>query len=85
MNSNSQSPPDPVLAEITDYVLGYEVGQPAIAAARLCLIDALACALDALDHPECTKLLGPMIPGTIVPNGACVPGTSKVTRFSARC
>ncbi|MGR5907661.1 hypothetical protein ACT7DL_11995 [Bacillus paranthracis] len=27
---------------------------------------------------ECTKLLGPVVPGTIVPNGTRVPGTSYV-------
>lgn len=70
--------PDQVLTDIAEYVTRFEVGPSAIDAARLCLIDALACALDALDHPECTKLLGPMVAGTIVPNGACVPGTSYV-------
>jgi len=70
--------PDRVLSDLCDYVLDYDVGDPAINAARLCLVDAIACALDALDHPECTKLLGPLVPGTVVPNGACVPGTAYV-------
>ena len=30
----------------------------------------------ALRFPECTKHLGPIVPGTVVPNGAKVPGTS---------
>ena len=41
-----------------------------------CLIDTLGCGLEALDYPACTKLLGPIVPGTVVPNGARVPGTS---------
>jgi 2-methylcitrate dehydratase len=44
--------------------------------ARLCLMDALACAILALKYPACTKLLGPIIPDTTVPIGARVPGTN---------
>src|SRR5208337_3966176 len=43
--------------------------------ARLCLIDTLGCGFEALSYPACTKLLGPVVPGTIVPNGSKVPGT----------
>ena len=43
--------------------------------ARYCLIDTLGCGLEALEYPSCTKLLGPIVRGTIVPNGAKVPGT----------
>src|SRR6201991_41828 len=43
--------------------------------ARNCLIDTLGCGLEALSYPACTKLMGPIVPGTIVPNGAKVPGT----------
>jgi 2-methylcitrate dehydratase len=38
-------------------------------------IDTLGCGLEALSYPACTKLLGPVVPGTVVPNGAKVPGT----------
>src|SRR5258705_7495599 len=38
-------------------------------------MDTLGCGLEALEYPACTKLLGPLIPGTIVQNGARVPGT----------
>src|SRR3546814_18477712 len=51
-----------------DSCLAYET-------ARLCLIDTLGCGLEALEYPACTKLLGPIVQGTIVPNGARVPGT----------
>ena len=43
--------------------------------ARACLIDTLGCGLEALEYPACTKLLGPLVHGTVVPNGARVPGT----------
>ena len=69
--------PDSVLVEIADYVLGYKI-ESALAydTARNCLIDTLGCGLEALEYPACTKLLGPIVPGTVVPNGARVPGTS---------
>ena len=73
---NVRPAPDKVLTDIADYVVNGKIGEPAVDAARLVLTDTLACALDALDYPECTKLLGPAVPGTIVPNGARVPGTS---------
>ena len=41
-------------------------------------MDSLACGLFALDFPACTRHLGPIVPGTVVPLGARVPGTSFV-------
>jgi 2-methylcitrate dehydratase len=38
-------------------------------------MDTLGCGLLALRFPECTKHLGPLVEGTVVPNGARVPGT----------
>jgi len=74
--SNVRPGPDQVLLDIADYVLDYRVASDGtVATARLCLTDALAGALDALDFPECTRLLGPLVPGTVVPHGARVPGT----------
>ncbi len=68
--------PDKVLADIVDYVLNYEIGsREALDTAAACLIDTLGCGLEALEYPACTKLLGPVVPGTVVPNGAKVPGT----------
>ena len=67
---------DQVLIDIADYVLHYTIeSELAYATARNCLIDTLGCGLEALEYPACTKLLGPVVPGTIVPNGAKVPGT----------
>src|SRR5437868_9788109 len=39
------------------------------------MIDTLGCGFESLEYPACTKLLGPIVPGTVVPNGAKVPGT----------
>ena len=73
---NTRPKPDKVLTDIADYVAGYRIAsQEAYNTARLCLIDTLGCGLEALEYPACTKLLGPVVPGTVVPNGAKVPGT----------
>ncbi|TLX60101.1 2-methylcitrate dehydratase [Stutzerimonas nosocomialis] len=68
---------DPVIQDIADYVLSYRVESPeALDTARNCLMDTLGCGLLALRFPECTKHLGPLVEGTLVPHGARVPGTS---------
>ena len=73
---NVRPEPDQVLVDIVDYVLGYEIKSDlAYETARNCLIDTLGCGLEALEYPACRKLLGPIVPGTVVPNGAKVPGT----------
>lgn len=70
---------DEVIADIARYVDTYVIRSPlARETARLCLIDSLGCALEALAYPDCTKLLGPVVPGTQVPAGARVPGTPHV-------
>src|SRR5262247_2922167 len=74
--SNVRPKPDEVLVGIADYVTKYKVtGKEALETARHCLIDTLGCGFEALSYPACTKLLGPIVPGTVVPNGAKVPGT----------
>ncbi len=74
--SNVRPDPDQVLVDIVDYVLNYRIDSTlAYETARNCLIDTLGCGLEALEYPACTKLLGPVVPGTIVPHGAKVPGT----------
>jgi 2-methylcitrate dehydratase len=74
--SNVRPKPDRVLVDIVDYVLKYKVtSKLAMETARNCLIDTLGCGLEALSYPACTKLMGPIVPGTVVPNGAKVPGT----------
>lgn len=75
--SNERPPVDKVITDIADYVLNYEIkNNTAWKTAHYCLLDTLGCGLEALTYPACTKLLGPIVPGTIVPNGAKVPGTS---------
>jgi 2-methylcitrate dehydratase len=75
--SNVRPDPDSVLVDIVDYVLDFQIDSTlALETARHCLIDTLGCGLEALTYPACTKLMGPIVPGTIVPNGAKVPGTS---------
>ena len=74
--SNERPQPDKVLTDIVDYVLNYEIKNDlAWETAHYCLLDTLGCGLEALTYPACTKLLGPIVAGTIVPNGAKVPGT----------
>jgi len=68
---------DSELQKIADYVLGFTINSSeAFDTARYCLMDTLGCGLLALRFPECTKHLGPLAEGTVVPNGARVPGTS---------
>jgi len=67
---------DPLLADIADYVVDYSIdSDEAYRTARHCLMDSLGCALLALNYPACTKLLGPVVPGIELENGARVPGT----------
>ena len=73
---NVRPKPDKVLVDIADYAASYRItSKEAFETARNCLIDTLGCGLEALSYPACTKLLGPIVPGTVVPNGAKVPGT----------
>jgi 2-methylcitrate dehydratase len=74
--SNVRPKPDKVLVDIADYVSKYRIkSKEAYDTARYCLLDTLGCGFEALEYPACTKLLGPIVPGTVVPNGAKVPGT----------
>ncbi|PKN84763.1 MAG: 2-methylcitrate dehydratase [Chloroflexi bacterium HGW-Chloroflexi-8] len=76
---NSRPQADLVLQKIADYVLDYPIeSQEAYQTAYYDLLDTLGCGLQALSFPACTRLLGPLVPGTIVPNGSRVPGTDFV-------
>jgi 2-methylcitrate dehydratase len=71
--------PDQVLLDIAEYVAHTSiVSEEAYRTAHTCFLDALGCAVLALRYPECCKLLGPVVPGTIVPHGFRVPGTAFV-------
>lgn len=75
--SNERPETDSVIVDIVDYTLNYTItSNLAFSTAHYCLLDTLGCGFEALTYPACTKLLGPVVPGTIVPNGAKVPGTS---------
>ena len=73
---NNRPDYDQEIQDIADYVLNFSItSKEALDTARNCLMDTLGCGLLALRFPECTKHLGPLVDGTIVPNGARVPGT----------
>jgi len=75
--SNERPAMDRVITDIADYVADYRIDSAeAMNTARLCLMDTIGCGLLALRYPECAKMLGPIVPGTTVPGGARVPGTS---------
>ena len=76
---NNRPDPDKELVAIADYVADYQIkSDEAFDTARNCLMDTLGCGFLALRFPECTKLLGSIVQGTVVPNGARVPGTQLV-------
>ncbi|WP_434524161.1 bifunctional 2-methylcitrate dehydratase/aconitate hydratase [Photorhabdus asymbiotica] len=74
--ANNRPAYDQVIVDIVDYVMGYTVTSSiAHETAYYCFLDTLGCGLEALEYPACKKLLGPIVPGTVVPNGVRVPGT----------
>ncbi|KZT61940.1 2-methylcitrate dehydratase [Calocera cornea HHB12733] len=75
--STARPEPDQVLKDIAAYVHHYHVTSPvAWDTARLCLIDTMGCGLEGLRFNECARLMGPVVEGTVVPNGTKVLGTS---------
>jgi 2-methylcitrate dehydratase len=76
---NVRPPFDPLIVQLAEYAAEAQIGSDeAFKTARYCLMDTLGCGLLALNYPACVKLLGPVVPGTAVPNGARVPGTGHV-------
>ena len=62
--------PDQVLRDIADYVHNYKIdSELALETARLCLIDTIGCGLEGLRFEACSRLMGPVVEGTVVPNG----------------
>ena len=75
--SKSNQPFDQEIQDIVDYALSYEVKSDlAFKTAWSGLLDTIGCGLESLEYPACTKLLGPLVPGTKVENGVRVPGTN---------
>jgi len=69
--------PDSVLVTIAEYAKSFSINSAqAYETARYCFMDTLACGFQALKYPACTKLLGPVVPGAVMPGGARVPGLS---------
>ncbi len=79
VETNVRPDPDQELVDIATYVDDVVIdSSEAYNTARNCLMDTLGCGFLALRFPECTKHLGPIVPGTTVLNGARVPGTQLV-------
>jgi 2-methylcitrate dehydratase len=77
IKSAERPAPDSVLTAIADYALSFEIkNKLAYDTAAYCLMDTLACGFQALKYPACTKLMGPVVPGATLTNGARVPGTA---------
>ncbi|RMZ86128.1 hypothetical protein DV737_g31, partial [Chaetothyriales sp. CBS 132003] len=70
---------DKEIDDIADYVHNYKIdSELALDTSRYILLDTLGCGLEALRFPQCSALLGPVVEGTVVPNGTRVPGTPYV-------
>ncbi|HEY3293355.1 MAG TPA: bifunctional 2-methylcitrate dehydratase/aconitate hydratase, partial [Candidatus Nanopelagicaceae bacterium] len=68
---------DKEIVDIVDYAMNFTIDSDlAYETAWNCLLDTLGCGLEALEYEACTKLLGPLVPGTVVENGVRVPGTN---------
>jgi 2-methylcitrate dehydratase len=79
ITSNIRPPFDPLITQLAEYAAEIRItSDEAYQTARYCLLDTLGCGMLALNYPACVKLLGPVVPGTSVPNGARVPGTGHV-------
>jgi 2-methylcitrate dehydratase len=77
IRSAERPPPDPLLSAIATYARNFKVqSEVAYETARYCLMDTLACGFLALRYPSCRRMLGPVVPGAVMPGGARVPGTS---------
>src|SRR5499427_9029732 len=77
IKSAQRPEPEKVLTDIADFALSYQIKSDlAYETAAYCLMDTLACGFQALKYPACTKLMGPVVPGATLSNGARVPGTA---------
>ena len=75
--SSARPDPDPPMLDVARYVADYTVdSREAFDTARYMLLDSLACAALAMDHAECVKHLGPLVPGADMKGGARVPFTT---------
>jgi 2-methylcitrate dehydratase len=76
---NRDQTPDVEMIDIARYIRHHSIeSEEAYHTAGLCLMDSLGCAILSLTFPACRKMLGPVVPGIMVPNGSRVPGTKFV-------
>jgi len=79
VDENKRPQPDAELVMLANYVSDYQVkSELSFTTARYCLMDAIGCAILALQYPACKKLLGPIVHGTTVPNGVPILGTDFI-------
>jgi 2-methylcitrate dehydratase len=77
VRANARPQVDALLTELAEYALAdHRFAEETRSTARLVLADSLGCAALASTHTACARLLGPVVPGTVVPHGARVPATS---------
>ncbi|KAH6658757.1 MmgE/PrpD family-domain-containing protein [Truncatella angustata] len=69
---------DQLLSDVIAYVYHTEISSPlAYKRARVALLDSLGCAIETLaQSSEARAFIGPVVPGTKVPNGFKLPGTA---------
>lgn len=76
-DSNIRQDFDQEIKAIATYVTEKKINSDeAYNTARLCLMDSLGCAMLALNYSECVKILGPVVPGENLKDGAKIPGTA---------
>lgn len=75
--------PDQVLQDIADYVHNFKIdSELAFETARLCLIDTVGCGLEGLRFESCARLMGPVVEGTVVPNGKHAKSVKRIHRLN---
>lgn len=71
---------DQLIDTIADYVISpADFSSQAVAAATVCLQDALACAFLSQSNPDCTRLCAPWFENEHDDSGARVPGTNMLS------
>ena len=76
---NTKANVDDVIKQLAHYTHRADnLSKLAYDTAYYCLLDSISCGLMALKYPECKKMLGPMVPGTVVPHGPRVFGTPYI-------
>ncbi len=67
--AENNAPYDSIIDQIATYVIEKREMSPlAMQTAAYCLMDSIGCGLLALQFPECTKMLGPVVPGATTQN-----------------